>query len=618
MRIHILFLAAGICSGFVAQQNRNRVSRSISFFDNQDVCKFSEIPVDATVMLEESILIRISELIDNRAKARWLGDYEAADGIRCEIETIQNKYLSPSLRIVICDSPRRLGGGSSWNLMYKIILEEKKRSALPSVLYLAQEALRIASFCSERVWDSANEFVYPLSDKAKARLTGWRRIHIALKNATFESKSGIGSEKMSVILGGRQWSKRDIIHWKNVENELCGRKAADAAFWFALSGTNDQDLFHLLTEVCVKEVFRFGERSSCRAKDIVNIMTRLAAAGVTDIKCDQLEKIEKIIYSKIDAQDNEFLKNTKNMLDLHSNSTGLLLWKQSFRRRPSKHLISKVCNENLLRTRSRDIDEMQRIEKVTSPWLKQFADLSKPLIVDIGCGMGLSLLGLASLSVTMEGAERNIDWSKYNYIGVDLSPLTINYARGIAIRWGISDRVCFVIDDAERFLDKIGSYPGGVYRLMIQFPTPFHLNIPSNSDEDSRKVPLEGTGNSKLPKSFDEGFMITPALMNVAAELLKKSNGELLLQSNCEDVAVRMRQLALEVSGFIYISTDFVNVPIGSDTMRTLSWISMGGQRAIGPGWSPIPILPSVGRTETEIACIINDVPVHRCILTIR
>jgi tRNA G46 methylase TrmB len=296
----------------------------------------------------------------------------------------------------------------------------------------------------------------------------------------------------------------------------------------------------------------------------------------------------------------------------------LVLWKQSFRRRPPKNVVSKISAMKLQPQWSRNNCEIKWSEQENSPWLKQFTDLSKPLVIDLGCGMGLSLLGLASLSMVENKTDHNIQWSNYNYIGVDLSPLTVNYARSVASRWGITDRLCFVVDDAEGFLDKIRLYQGGVHRIMIQFPTPFHLTIPSSVHDSRRNFSMDGIGNSRLPKSFHEGFMVTRPLLTLASELLKTSEGELLIQSNCEDVAVRIRQLALDVPGFTCRSSDFVHIPAGTDTLRTVSWIAMGGQRATGIGWSANPILPTVGRTETEIACIMNDVPVHRCLLTIR
>ena len=47
---------------------------------------------------------------------------------------------------------------------------------------------------------------------------------------------------------------------------------------------------------------------------------------------------------------------------------------------------------------------------------------------------------------------------------------------------------------------------------------------------------------------------------------------------------------------------------------RTALYIAMGCERAEGDGWSQEPILPRKGSTETELACQMNETPVHRCI----
>ena len=57
------------------------------------------------------------------------------------------------------------------------------------------------------------------------------------------------------------------------------------------------------------------------------------------------------------------------------------------------------------------------MQKNDTIWYQVFDDPTKPLIIDIGCGMGVSILGLSS---THEKTY-NITWSNCNYIGVDLS-----------------------------------------------------------------------------------------------------------------------------------------------------------------------------------------------------
>ena len=120
--------------------------------------------------------------------------------------------------------------------------------------------------------------------------------------------------------------------------------------------------------------------------------------------------------------------------------------------------------------------------------------------------------------------------------------------------------------------------------------------------------------------------MVSEQLLSLVHDVLVKSQGRLLLQSNCEDVAVWMRNRACDElnGGFSFIEEDFS--PPWNPTppsapripQRTADWISMGGERANGPGWISQPVLPRLGATETEVACILNGIPVHRCVLVPR
>eukprot|EP00550_Attheya_septentrionalis_P009347 CAMPEP_0198298584 /NCGR_PEP_ID=MMETSP1449-20131203/41367_1 /TAXON_ID=420275 /ORGANISM="Attheya septentrionalis, Strain CCMP2084" /LENGTH=128 /DNA_ID=CAMNT_0043999885 /DNA_START=1 /DNA_END=383 /DNA_ORIENTATION=+ len=128
---------------------------------------------------------------------------------------------------------------------------------------------------------------------------------------------------------------------------------------------------------------------------------------------------------------------------------------------------------------------------------------------------------------------------------------------------------------------------------MLQFPTPFasttHNNTTSTSCDDVN------ARNSQLPVDQESGFMVTSSLLETARILLQKKrqalapcSGGILLQSNCEDVAVTMRQMAEQV-GFSCMTTpqskkEDTNVTSLALPQRTRNWIVVGGQRAIGPG----------------------------------
>jgi SAM-dependent methyltransferase len=260
----------------------------------------------------------------------------------------------------------------------------------------------------------------------------------------------------------------------------------------------------------------------------------------------------------------------------------------------------------------------------------KFHDMSRPLVVDIGCGMGVSILGLASMKDAASSEEVSIfqiltqkdglNLSAFgetcNYLGGDLSQLTVNYARGIAKRWGIEGHVQFSRKPAIEVLHDVESlYPRGrVALIMIQFPTPFKLLKRNESNVD--------VGNQQLPSNEASGFMVTADLLRLAARLLKDTGGYLLLQSNCEDVAVKMRCIAVEEAGFecMDLKPTVTKLPGLDDPeqllpLRSREWIQMGGECPVGSGWIAKHVLPSLGHTEIEVNCMVQGTPVHRCLL---
>ena len=290
-----------------------------------------------------------------------------------------------------------------------------------------------------------------------------------------------------------------------------------------------------------------------------------------------------------------------------------------------------------------------------SRWDTLFDDPTRPLVVDVGCGMGVSVLGCAQLnslrqddhrSAVEESTMQLVDWDNCNFCGVDLNGLATQYAHGMVEKWDLAGRVGFVQDDALSFLqDVANTYPGSVELCLIQFPTPFRLEkrLPSDrqnndSDDDGgghiTTPPEEFRGNQQLPASVTDGFMVSSDLLTTTKRALNPLTGKLLVQSNCEDVAVWIRETACAEAGFEAVGGDALEAfsctarhedsdavvdetdrYVTTPTKRTLDWIAMGGMRAEGPGWSKHPLLPRSGRTETEVACMVNGTPVHRCLL---
>jgi len=462
------------------------------------------------------------------------------------------------------------------------------------------------------------------------------------------------------------FSELELRQWMSVKADLRGRKPADAAFWFALAGVTNSSLYNLLATVCCKEVARFGKRPSCRAKDLLDMAERLAAAGIRNhttlesliVQCLQIKQHSNTLLS--------LSSSSSSLLHLHSDHCAMLIWRFSTRQRKQKaflHTAAKHWETQQLHEQLQKItvdrgasgpsekgdqahatihhDDANGPPPVERNWQKIFADptLVGPLVIDVGCGMGVSLLGLA----TLDDQVGSFCWCDCNFIGVDLSSLAIGYAQALTERWGLQDKLVFLVDSAETLLENAKSYPGPVMRILIQFPTPYRLpavvdvKIAHEALKSKSTIHITGAcndngGNSQLPKSAHDGFMVTPKLLQQAAFLLGPYSSsrsavasvdrKLLLQSNCEDVAVYMQKAACQHANFRVCDCNSDTFAMAQKaepgtalTKRTQDWIAMGGERAIGEGWTRSPILPRNGRTETEIACEINGSPVHRCIL---
>lgn len=238
--------------------------------------------------------------------------------------------------------------------------------------------------------------------------------------------------------------------------------------------------------------------------------------------------------------------------------------------------------------------------------------------------ISVSLLGLANFPNTDDQLnEIQIDWKKCNFIGVDLSRLAIGYAHGVCSRWSSKD-LNFVVDSAEECLSRISeTYPGEVPLVMLQFPTPYRFQSIAADDEDGAsdyhidKASSVAPGyNSQLPEgAASDDFMVTEKLLSQVYDVLSKHSGQLLLQSNCEDVAVHMRNVATKNVGFQSVELSHSVTSLDAATQRAQRYVAMGGERAIGKYWSAEKLLPLGGRTETEVACLLDGKPVHRCLL---
>ena len=575
-----------------------------------------EDPTTILTPIDTDILER---LVNERSLSRWEGNYTRADELRDEIHQI---ILPPGYEVWMEDIPRKLGGGTNWKLV--LCQADTPLEVLPGplVLQLAHAALGLAVETSVQL----------NLERAKRTMVG--EIIEAVPATTPARNDDEKTESLQSIV---HQTKERLQH-ASVQYELGGRKAADAAFWFALAGVQDASLFDSLRDLATLELQRFGERPSCRAKDVYQILERLAAAGIrVRADDDQLLDVARKCLSLKSSKEADASVNADNtaLLDFHSDRSLLLIWKFSTKQkkqraflqsairhweRHEKNSVSKSIQQKEEEPGIVDkhVDDCSLQPQPPVEWDKVFADPTRPLVVDIGSGMGVSLLGLAtcgdcaSAELLLQHDQLSTSWSDYNFCGVDLGGLGIGYARGLASRWGVEDRLHFVVDSAENFVSMVEeTYPGPIRLCLVQFPTPYRLQ----KEED-------GSGNSQLPTSAQDGFMVSTELLLLIRKMLAKTQGKLLLQSNCEDVAVWMRSKALSMEGGYSLLTkpelqpDPKAPPVAPRIpQRTADWIAMGGERADGPGWYNNPLLPRQGATETEVACILNGTPVHRCVL---
>jgi SAM-dependent methyltransferase len=430
---------------------------------------------------------------------------------------------------------------------------------------------------------------------------------LSLVSKASEDQIMITSEKLD-CLANRAMKQ---LYW-TLGLDVRGRSAIDAAFMFALAGVCNEKLYETLTCIAKYELRRVGKRPSFRSKYVLQMVEKLAAAGAHGTQVEELYQVAAdCLETKGEHLDTAQTLSNRTGFDLLSPRSLLWLWRFSARQTKPKATDPSISDDKRLKPL-----ETHKFTRSVIPMLPNFQNNCRPLIVDLGCGLGVSLLGLATTS-TSRVDERygpsnlleEIDYESCNFLGADLSQLAIGYARGIGKRWGVNDKLQYSWASAEQCLDMIdASYKGRVPLIMIQFPTPYRL------------VASKSYGNSQLPSDQDSGFMVSERLLRKISTILSRSGGKLLLQSNCEDVAVAMRHTAVERAGMRVIdwspSHRVNSIDDESQTLRSMDWIRLGGERAVGPGWLSTPVLPPRGATETEVACHLQKKLVHRCLLS--
>ena len=267
------------------------------------------------------------------------------------------------------------------------------------------------------------------------------------------------------------------------------------------------------------------------------------------------------------------------------------VWAALSKRSGSKGSSSGACEpwaDDALEALWRDAASQKKVRASVcegdDAWPPSFADETKPLVIDLGCGVGASTLTYALVT------------TEYNVIGSSAHAHTLAYARGVAARRGLTARCAFVSREASEVLQWARhAYPGSVEAVLIQFPTPYALG-------DDARVKSKFLANSKV--------------LGLAAKLQPRL---VYFASNVEDVAVTMRadyaRIAGENAEAVLDQGDATADTDRAATMppRTQKWVASGGARAEGPGWLAASPLPRRVRSETEAHHELIRWPIHRC-----
>lgn len=494
-------------------------------------------------------------------------------------------------------------------------------------------------------WNVVKKTAHDVEGDDEAAISVLQIAHGALRMAQQKSEVGriIEIDDLHSIV--HQVEKRLAV---TLGTDIPGSQATDAAFMFSLVGITSPTLYDQLAKISYNELKRCGSRASFKAKYIIHMVEKLVASGLTSqphskelndnhIMLKMYNLAAQLLLEKKGWKKDEPLINAlfSNEIDIFYGRVPLWLWRFSSTQRK---LVSASSTQDHISPKEID-------------WSDLFEDPCKPLVVDVGSGMGLSILGLAS---TTDDAHENkserqatatrFHWDEYNFVGADINPILTNYANGLAQRWGmIGKKVQFLTLSAEEIITQATkNYPGEIKLIMIQFPTPFRLQSKMNATldfdsdraSDSTDGVIDNRGNSQLPEdsSNSSGFMAKDKLLRLIANALaskQKQKGYLLLQSNCEDVAVAMKKMAEDVASFSPVDLDPSHTVwcVGdmyqdgkqfsrrSEKWATYQRSTPGQQRAEGAGWSSVPILPCKGASETEVSCRIEGKPIHRCLL---
>jgi len=469
----------------------------------------------------------INSLIEKRNLCRRDRQYAEADEIKQSL-----RVRVPGIKIL--DTPFKQGGGSSWYI----------EVVLPSNVSLVE--------LSKEVFNTND----PESEAVASMI------------ATAKHYCGLCEQHRGHYEGNMRPS------------DAQGRQWADAAFHFAMGGIKDKDLYCGLVKGALAELNRVGNRKSFRTIDIIQMAEKFAGAGVTDqLLYQSMSELIKRKTPKGTALPDSLRDLESGQYTLLSNRPLYALFR--FAARQSKHgrqRLYDVFDDGS----DEEGDDVQSVPEVDDEDIGAnitaqadligvdfdintlFDDASLPLVLDLGCGYGVSLLGL-SHTFTSEG-----DLPRYNFFGCDMNARAMNFANSISDRWGMGKNCVFVVCDIIKGLGLSLKYTGPIHWVSINFPTPYRqdmipdmmqrYSLSSNVEHEDTKVDTESPPtntsqmpcNSQLPSLLSD-FMVTSEVYRKIGTLFETSlashghlKSYLYLQSNVQDVAVVMNGMLCE------------------------------------------------------------------------
>jgi tRNA (guanine-N7-)-methyltransferase len=174
-------------------------------------------------------------------------------------------------------------------------------------------------------------------------------------------------------------------------------------------------------------------------------------------------------------------------------------------------------------------------------WSQVFADLSRPLHLDIGCGRGVFLLKMA---------EQNPDW---NYLGLEIRQPIVQQALEWRDEAGLKNLHYIFCNVSNSLHPMLASLPTGILsRVSIQFPDPW------------------------FKRKHQKRRVVQPEIVATLAEFMK-SDTTVFLQSDILEVAQKMVDRFAESPEFERTSSEWLaENPLPVPTERELMVMSFG------------------------------------------